>query len=349
MIRTARLIRHEWGRNHRHHGGVAAVARCLAGSLAVRSGLAARRRRAAEVEVLTFSVVPWLTTLWARLLGQVLAARDAEVLIGDGSGGIGEEHRGVMAPACVRVVPCLNRHHGEKIDLFLARVCRASYVVVADDDVFWLDGEPLAWALAELEADPRVAAVSLKPRRVVSSPLERDGVTEPMGSHCVVVRRELWRRERLSFAVASPPEGVDDWFYDTGDLANRELLRRGYRVAIAPPELEERFAAFDGVSAWVLKLQGQSPERLSASVEGIPVRQTKALQAIHCVRGLAALLADARLRPAAPGIVPAERLAAAERMLGSHVSAADRDDVRRGVEATLQQIRDRLLAREARR
>ena len=357
MIQTYRVIRSNWHKNHRQHGGLGAVARCLAGTLAIRSGLTSQRAPAPAVEVLTFSVVPWMTVLWARLLRQALddgdatvrdkavrdpAVRDAAILIGDCSGGLGRVRR--AADPGIRVLPCLNDHHGDKIDLFLARLCAAPYVLIADDDVFWLDGEPLAWALARLDEDPRVAAVSLRPRRVVSTPLQRDGVDQPMGSHCLIIRLDLWRRERLSFAVAPPPAG-SDWFYDTGDLANRELLRRGYRVVIAPPEIERGFVAFDGVSAWVLKIQGHSPERLASTLADFPVRQEKALQAVHCARGLAALIAEAGLAVAPPEIVPAARLAAAERVIEAQMPAADRAAARRAVEERLGWIRGRLRAR----
>ena len=342
MIRTQRVIRENWRKNYRYHGGVRAASRCLVGTLALRAGLLGRRRgRPAPVEILSFSVVPWMTALWARLLGHAVADRDFEILIGDCSGGLGPAHHGLMGGG-VRCVPCLNKHHGEKIDLFLSRLCRAPYVVIADDDIFWLSGRPLSWALARLEADPRVAAVSLKPRAIVSSVLERDNIAQPMGSHCLVIRRELWRRERLSFAVRRPPPGTD-WFYDTGDFANRELLRRGFRVVIAEPESEPHFAAFDGVSSWILKLQGQEPDRLAATVAGIPIRQKKALQAVHVARGLALLLADRGLVSEEVEIVPASRLDSARSVLRACLSTRDRGDVRRTVEATLKRIRDRLF------
>lgn len=341
MIRTLRVIRSNWSKNHRHHGGIRAVARCLLGTLALRAGLlAARRAEPAAVEVVTFSVVPWMTALWARLLGQALSHdRDARILIGDCSGGLGKARRGLVADPRVRILPCLNDHHGHKIDLFLARLCRAPYVVVADDDVFWLDDEPLAWAFAQLDGDPLVAAVSLVPRRDVSSALKSDNVARPMGSHCLVIRRDLWRRERLSFAVAPPPAGVD-WFYDTGDLANRELLLRGYRVVIAGPEIERHLVAFDGISSWILKIQGHPVGRLGTAVADIPVRQRKALQAIHLARGMPPLVARVAHTESVPEIVAASRLDAAERVIEPHMSSLDRAAAHRMVAESLGRIRE---------
>ncbi len=340
MIRTLRILKNNWRKNHRHHGGFTAASRCLAGTLAIRAGLLPRGARDVEVSALTFSVVPWMTALWARLLRPALGGHDHEVLIGDCSGGIGRGHHGLVG-GDARVIPCLNEHHGDKIDLFLARLCRAPYVLIADDDVFWLDARPLEWALAQLEADPRIGAVSLLPRYMVSDVLRQDDITQAMGSHCLVIRRELWQREQLAFAVV-PAQPGQYWFYDTGDFANRELLRRGYRVAIADEDLGRHLAAFDGISAWILKLRGQQPDELAASIADIPARQGKAQQALYFAQGLAALLAERGLGPEEVAIVPATRLEAAERVLGSHLSARERDDIHRAVETKLDRVRDRL-------
>lgn len=347
MIRTYRLIRSNWSRNHRHQGGVGAVARCLMGTLALRAGvISLPRTRPATVETVSFSVVPWMTSLWARLLLKVLSQHDVELLIGDSSGGLGESHRQLIGGDRTRVIPCLNNHHGEKIDLFLAKLCRAPYVLIADDDVFWLDDEPLTWAIAQLEADPRVAVVSLRPREGVSSVLRSDGLAMAMGSHCLVVRRELWMRERLSFVVAPAPSGAEDWFYDTGDLANVELLRRGYQIVFATPEIERHLVPFDGVSSWILKLQGRSPDRLAATIRSIPVRWKKALEAIRVARGLSNLAVELRLSPSRPEIVSASRLSAAQDVLEVGMPAADRDAIYRGVDERLGRVRDRLRALE---
>ncbi len=345
MIQIYRVIRKNWFKNHSHHGGAKAVARCLLGTLTLRTGLATRRRTVTPaIDILTFSVVPWMTALWASLLIQTIGNRDAEILIGDCSGGFGGPQRDLLADPNVRVVPCLNEHHGDKIDLFLARLCRARHVLIADDDVFWLDYLPLRWAIAELDSDPRVAAVSLLPRREVSSVMRHDGISQPIGSHCLLIRRELWMRERLSFAVAPPPPGVESWFYDTGDLANRELLRRGFRVVVATPEIERHFVAFDGVSSWILKIRGSSPAKLEAMVAGIPVRQSKAWQATLICRGLSELLADLGLTSNLSEIVGETPLSSAERVLEEHMDASDRAAIGRAVEKKLERMRKSLAA-----
>ncbi len=282
-----------------------------------------------------------MTALWARLAGRASSGVGAEILIGDCSGGLGAPHRR-LAGSSLRVIPCLNAHHGKKIDLFLSRVCRAPYVVIADDDVFWLGREPLAWALAELEADPLTAAVSLWPRRKPSQVMRLEGIEQPMGSHCLMIRRALWRREGFSFAVAPPPPGAGGWFYDTADLANREILERGYRIATAAPETRRHLAAFDGVSSWILKLQGHSPERLLATMAEFPVRQKKAWQASLVARRLPLLVAEITGAFSTPEIVSAQRLDAAERVLADLMPDRDRAAARQEVEEILKRLHERL-------
>ncbi len=339
-----RAFTREWRRNYRHHGGATAFGRCSLGTAAVKTGLIRPSGTGATVEILTFSVVPWMTAVWAKLLRQSIPSHVADLLIGDCSGGLREAQREWIGRDHTRFVPCLNSHHGDKLDLFLARLCRAPYVLIADDDVFWFDDEPLRWALEQLKADPKVAAVSLKPRDHLSDAMRHDGITRPMGSHCLVIRTEAWRREKLSFAVAPPPPGIDDFIYDTGDLANRDLLQRGYRVVIAPPELESSFVEFDALSSWILRLQGQSPDQLARAVVDIPIRRRKVLQTLAFARELTVLLGELGFAGSPPEVVPEAKLDAADRALEARLPALEREAERATVEQRLRLIRDRLVA-----
>lgn len=336
----------EWARNHRHHGGLAALLRCLAGSyrLARRSGAPVAGGTAASVESITFSVVPQLTFLWAFLLGHALGRRPARILIGDCSGGLA---------ACklpnVDVFPLLNLPHGEKLDLCLKRRCLAPYVIVSDDDVFWLSEEPLRWALAQFESDERLAAVSLVPRNGVSSVL-KGKVEQPMGSYCLIIRRHIWLKEDLSFRIVKPPpEDGYDWFYDTADFANVELLKRGYRVAIAPPEIRQHLCCLEAISTWTLKIQHRRGD-LNRSVADITLRRAKALRAVLTLRGLGLLVKRYFPGQLENELVPAAYLERAESfcrasMTGDEVSVAQQQvlDVLGRVQARVQL----LLARDA--
>ncbi len=105
--------------------------------------------------------------------------------------------------------------------------------------------------------------------------------------------------------------------------------------AIAQLEADSRVAA--------VSLQGQSPERLATTIDGIEVRQKKALQALAFVRALATLLGELELTASPPEIVPAPRLAAAARVLREITPAADRRAAERVIEEKLMRIRERLL------
>ncbi len=162
--------------------------------------------------------------------------------------------------------------------------------MATDDDIFWLSEEPLRWALQRLDADPEIAVVALAPKHglteVMAGKVERS-----MGS-VLVVRRDIWERERLSFRVAYPPpeEGLT-WQYDTGEFAQVELTRRGYKIEFGPEELRRHLVTLTGISSWTLKLQKYDGE-IRAAVGEHRGRQRKALQTILALRSLARLYAN---------------------------------------------------------
>ena len=289
-MRNLRTARENWAKNHRHHGGLQALLRCWRGQRALETEPASPPMEPSPgVEMLTFSVVPWLTALWSRCLHRALSDLRPRLVVGDCSGGLGPSGSDPAGRGATAVYPCLNHHHGEKLDLFFSKVCSSELVLVCDDDIFWLRGEPMEWALDRFAEDPNLAVVSLAPRTLVSSVLEGQ-VEEPMGSSCLLVRRSLWLREELSFRMAPGPRGKD-WFYDTCDLANVELLRRGYGVRTAPAEIRDGLVPLEAISAWILKAQKHSPERL-ARIADLPVRRTKALRALTTAHRLARFATD---------------------------------------------------------
>jgi hypothetical protein len=286
LMRDLRLIRAEWGKNYAHHGGIVAVWNALAGTRRVK------RRDYADstprtVEVVTFSVVPGMTALWSWLISDAIPVEGLRVLIGDCTGG------GVcdLVERSVIVIPMLNYLHGEKLDLFIQKVCTAEFIVFSDDDIFWLDDAPWQWAMEQFAHDPQLAVVSLYPREDVSSVL-RGKVDVAMGSYCLIVRRDIWLRERLSFQMAQP-EGKFDWFYDTADLANVQLIERGYHIAIAPPEIRAHLVTLEAISTWTLKIQKYQGD-IREAVGDIVIRQEKALRAVLALRGLEKLYDDCR-------------------------------------------------------
>jgi hypothetical protein len=261
----------------------------------------------------------------------------AQTLIGDCSGGF----PGDLNLPGVRVFPLLNHPHGIKLDLFIQRICCAPYVVVTDDDVFWMSEKPLRWALAEFEADERVAVVSLMPRDTASSVLEGK-VPQPMGSFCLVIRRDLWIKEGLSFRIVQPPasEGYG-WFYDTADFANVELLKRGYRVVIAPPELRRELCCLEAISTWTLKIQQRHGD-LRRSIGDVELRRAKALRAILTLKGLDRILKTFLPEIGAGEIVKGPYLDRAQAFCLGGMAPGDISSVQTQVEDILQRVSDRL-------
>jgi hypothetical protein len=239
------------------------------------------------------------------------------------------------------VIPLLNYQHGHKIDLFLKRVCNTEYVVVSDDDVFWLDDVPWNWAMGQFEEDPNLVVVSLLPRNRLSSVL-KGRLDQAMGSHCLILRSKTWAREALSFKVVYPlPDAGYDWFYDTGDYANIELLKRGYKIAIAPPEVQGHLVAFDGVSSWSLKIQERSGKIMENLVH-TSLRQEKALRVILTLKGMASLIAKYCPHARWPEPVPEDLLIQAEDACCGLVTTQKIAEIRSDIEGQLNRIAERL-------
>lgn len=253
VLETARLIKANWEKNYRHHGGAAAVGRCTLGHWWL-----ARRRAAnaaaSPADCLTCSVIPQLSGLWARLMHRAIPG-SPNIWVADCSGGFRPAHA-LGAP--IRIRPMINYQHGVKVDLLMYQACSAPFTIVSDDDVFWLNPTPWEWAREAFAADPRLAVVSFVPRERFQWDI--DGLDhEPMGSYCLIIRRDLWIREGLSLRGVPKPAPSRNksyrGFYDTGDFANVELIKRGYRVAIAPQEIRRNFVVYKNISTALLQVQ----------------------------------------------------------------------------------------------
>jgi hypothetical protein len=254
LLATSHLIKVNWRKNYRHQGGASALSRCLVGTLRLRATSSWKNRAVHQVDCLTFSVVPRMTAIWAAFIHRAITSSTKRVIVGDCSGGF---HRARQPGLEATVIPFLNYGHGQKLDIFMQKVCQAEYVVVSDDDVFWLDNVPWDWVMASFEANSRLAIASLVPRERFRWNINGE-FRQPMGSYCLVLRREIWLRENLSFkqvALPSPNPKSYKGQYDTADFANLELLRRGYEVVVAPPEIRSHLAVFKGLSSGLVRIQ----------------------------------------------------------------------------------------------
>lgn len=330
----------DWKSIFRYNGGLAAFFRCFHGTLKLEKGYRNHKLKfTPKVDCVTFSVVPKLTALWSVFIERAITTHPLRICIGDCSGGL----HGFNFNSPIKVIPLFNYEHGEKIDLFLKKICTADYVIVSDDDIFWLDDVPWNWALSQLENDPGIAVVSLVPRPQISSVLK--GKTEqPMGSYCLVLRRKIWLQENISFKIVYPPasEGYD-WFYDTADYANLVLLKRGYKITVAPPELQTHFATLYGISKWILRIQKKSGY-IQKSISNDPIRKRTALRIILAARELAKLVAGYYPHKPQPQLVPHYLLDRAEKICEQLLQRQEMDNIHSEVSLQLEKIKEKLAS-----
>lgn len=341
ILKDFNLIHREWNKVYRHNGGLAALARCLHGTNHILSNDFSfpQIRSSGEIECLTFSVVPLLTILWSFYIKHALVDTLDQTIIGDCSGNL----QLTESVPSTKVYPLLNYAHGEKLDLFLQKVCSSKFILICDDDIFWLDQSPIAWALDKLKEDPKTVVVSLMPRGH-SSELMQEKVGRPMGSYCLVINRELWLKENLSFRIVKPPSELGyDYFYDTADYAQRQILERGYQVVIAPPEIRSSLITFEGVSSWYLRIQRHAGN-INKYIQIDPkIRPEKALRVIVALRGFIQLAIDQRLHLPVDYLIPPQFLAKAEKQCQSLLVEHGVGLLQLEVERKLNILRNRFL------
>ena len=237
---------------------------------------------------LTFSVFPKLTTLWTECFFNALTAHSVSSIIGDCSGG----YLSLIERESQSVYPYINIDHGQKLDTFVKKICHSDYVIICDDDVFWLNDAPLIYAINALAKNPNLAVVSLMPRRSKVSGHLSPAIDWLMGSYCLVIKRSTWHKEGLSFSIKPFPDTErSGWYYDTSDFAHQELINRGYEVLLAPSELQENLITFEGISSWLLKIQ-KHKGRIYNHIKDVLIRQEKAYRAILVAEGLSQILVN---------------------------------------------------------
>jgi hypothetical protein len=326
-----------WQAVYRFNGGLSSLARCLLGSvrLAMVSEGESFDESLPEVDCVTFSVVPPMTTLWSISVDHAITS-PKRLLVGDCSGGLSlGVSRTLHSPW--KVYPLFNFPHGEKLDLFMHKICKAKYVIINDDDIFWLNEIPWLWALDQLEKDPNMAVVSLCPRAKWLR-VSEDREIQFIGSYCLVIRRQIWMNERLSFKTISSPE-----YHDTADLAHLELLRRGYGVVVAPEKIQENLPRIEGISAWVLRIQRKSGD-IRSDISEKPALQVKVLRAIYFVRGLERLLNEYFLPAEKQHLTPSRSLSRAAAICEAMLGKSKANDVMYEISSEIARIKGRLQA-----
>lgn len=343
MFSTLRMILNDWQRLYRHNGGIGALLRSISGTIRLtRGGFTPKEPSLPGVDVITFSVVPKLSALWTNWIRAAVDTRPLRVYIGDCSGTL---NKYLHDDDVLRIVPLLNYHHGEKLDLFVKHLCRTEYVIVTDDDIFWLDSVPWQWALEQFERDPQVAVASLLPFKQMVAVL-KDKVPFPMGS-CFVIRRKIWMDEQLSFRVDRSPKREGRWIYDTGAKAQEQLVDRGYKIVYAPDEVQSHFEGFEGMSSWMLKVQKQKGNILENISGDTSVRPAKALRAILAAKGLAELIARFPWGQPNPDLVSRPLLERAEAVCAAVLSPEEIVSARDASREQFQRLQAGLPARQS--
>jgi len=287
-IKHLRFYKDQWYSNHRHQGGLPAIIRCLRGTRIVNalSYLDPPATHIPSLTSLTFSVFPKLTALWTECFFNSLDKYKVFSIIGDCSGG----YSSITDQETQAVYPYSNIEHGNKLDIFIKKLCNSDYIIICDDDVFWLNDQPLNYALTAFSANSKLAVVSLMPRSSKVPQHLSSTIDSLMGSYCLVIKQSIWQKEGLSFAIKPFPPGSDSgWYYDTSDDAHQVLIHRGYEVLIAPDDLRQNLITFEGISSWLLKIQ-KYKGNIHRQIKDVHIKKEKAYSAILVAEELSKIL-----------------------------------------------------------
>tara|TARA_B110000438_G_scaffold65141_1_gene65728 strand:+ start:478 stop:1506 length:1029 start_codon:yes stop_codon:yes gene_type:complete len=278
----------DWNRNYKHHGGLSSITKCILGTLFYFSKTKKHPRK--KIEILTFSVIPGLTYFWFKCMSSLKNFKNISITIGDCSGGLKIKNKDIN----LNLYPIINLEHGYKLDLFFSKVCNADYIVVSDDDIFFQTSEPLEWAINQFNENNNLGVVSLYPRKNKASWLEN--LDFVMGSYCLVIRTEIWLKERLSFQQVKPANWrkIGD-FFDTADFANHLLIEKGYDVVCLPQTLQNKLVSFTSLSLWGLRIQ-QTRGYINKAIRARPNEYEKAYRTAITLSELNNLFLDNQIK-----------------------------------------------------
>ena len=321
--------------NYRHQG-LPALTRCLVGTQKILSGKPLSGQPAG-MDVLSFTILPEVIALWERSISLAFGELPKQIIIGDGSGNYRPERDSQL-----RVLPVYNFSHGTKLDTFVSQVCASEFVLISDDDIFWTDAAPVRWALDSFEQDPKLAAVSFHPRPHLIPQL-RGVMSEAMGSYAVLIRRDIWLKENLSFQIYKP----DDWkqignYFDVADYANLLLVQRGYHVISAPEELRRTLIPFYGTSMWALKILASKGEIDRVVYAQRPDEHKKAYRTALALLGFRELLSQLEIKGVKP-LVPVDYLQRTLEAASKSLDAQTKAEVENDIHGKLTRLSDRLF------
>lgn len=321
--------------NYRHQG-LPALTRCLVGTQKIFSGKPFPGQPAG-LYVLSFTILLEVIALWERSISLSLGDLPKQIIIGDGSGNYRPE-----GDSQSRVLPIYNFSHGTKLDTFVSQVCASDLVLISDDDIFWTDAAPVTSALDCFDQDPKLAVVSFHPRPHLIPQL-RGVISEAMGSYAILIRRDIWLKENLSFQIYK----ADDWkqignYFDVADYANLLLVQRGYHVISAPEELRQTLIPFYGTSMWTLKILASKGDINRVVYAYRPDEHKKAYRTALALLGFRELLAQLEIRGVKP-LVPEDYLRRTLEEASKALNQQTREAVDGDIQGKLALLSKRLL------
>lgn len=325
--------------NYRHQG-LPALLRCLAGTRKILSKKPLFDQPA-TLEILSFTILPEVISLWDHSMNLALKELGPRIIIGEGSG----NYRPKGASRS-QVLPIFNFTHGTKLDTFFRQVCAADFVLLCDDDIFWTDSAPIKWSLDCFKQDSRLAAVSFHPRPHLIPQL-RGVVPEAMGSYAVMIRRDIWLSEKLSFQIYKP----EDWkqvgnYFDVADYANYLLVQRGYHVISAPEELRQPLIPFYGTSMWALKILASKGHINKVVYAQRPDEHKKAYRVALELLGFQALLSRLEIKGVKP-LMPPDYLRHTLEEASKSLDAQTRESVDLEISTKLSRLSAHLFSAQA--
>ena len=207
-----------------------------------------------ELTIFTCSIYPDVTRIWFHCLKKVLR-QDRAVVIYDSSGLLEPKY---FPGAKIILHP--NVEHGKKIDHFVSNHLETKYFLLLDDDAFLTSSHVIDVGLEWIADSADNVIFSFKPRPWWS--IKVNGVDHlAMGSYALLVKAFPLIDNKLSFSSQKTNRKEirnGSGYYDTADFINEYLLKQGYAIRIAPPELMDLVPTFFGTSSGFLGLYRNS-------------------------------------------------------------------------------------------
>lgn len=184
-----------------------------------------------DLTIVTNSIAPELTRISYHFMSQIIAHLNqngikSKLLIIDCSGNLPSHY----APnAVVERFPKFDL--ALTLDYFTSHYVKSKLVWVSDDDSFVFEPNVAIEAVNSFYSDTNLAAFSFRPRDWWHFELGGAKI-RPMSSYCVMLNRDIIKKEKLSFTSGGRSNPYSGKGYDVADFMHFQLLNNGYAVKI---------------------------------------------------------------------------------------------------------------------